>query len=566
MAFRFEKTDTYQFQSGDLFLGIDEYGREIGMKTSRHAVVVAGARTGKGAAFIIPNILRWKGNILCIDPSGENVAATWRQLEAAGKKVVLLDPFREAEKLGAPARLRQSVNLLDAIDPNSPTVREDIRAIADGMVVRYKADDGTWDNGAVSVLAGFIAFVMATEPPERRNLQRVRFLLTMPETTREKVFGRMADIEGYGNLCRAAAAIGLSRTKKNQEFVGGAIDHSEWLDTDAIGETLKSSAFHLGELKTGNVAVFLVIPHDYIEDHKRFLRLFVRAALNTMSRHGKGGGRCLYLLDEFFSLGHIDQIKTGAAALPKYGVHLVPILQDLGQLQGLYTKVGAETFFGNSDAHVFFGNSDPLTLEYMSMRFGKNTPPDITSGPPESVGFNPAIHEKGDGLFMDDEPVRRARHEAKQQNALREHQHKMAILGSPRMPPDELAELVGKDEKRGDEVARSMVVFAPLGKILNLKLAPYFLPLPTPTPPPIAAPRPVLVQEKRFPVAGWGNLFMAFTSAAIAAAWTWLCLYVADHDGGEPINYAVWGGFWLMAGPLSIWATLRALWNEVGAS
>jgi hypothetical protein len=472
----FSDANQHPHKPGNIFVGLSDTGQEIGIETDRHAIAIAGARAGKGAAVIIPNLLRWPHNILCIDPSGENVAATYKQLQAAGKKVVLLDPFHEAEKLGVPASLRASVNLFDAIDVNGPTLREDIRMLADGNVVRYKPDDGTWDNGAVAVVASFIAYVMATEPPERRNLSRVRFLLTMPEETRADVFADMGTIEGYGSLCRAGSVIGLSKTKKNQEFIGGAIDQTEWIDSVPMGDVLNSSSFNLAELKTGNVAVFLVVPHDYIEEHKRFLRLFVRAALNVMTKGGKTGRKCLFLLDEFFSLGHIG-LDRDAAALPKYGVHLFPFLQDLGQLQKLYGAQGAETFFGNSDAAIFFGNTDLLTLEYASNWIGNFTAADITAAPPKAEGFDPEKHERAKGIFRfdDDIEVRKSRHAAKQQNDEREYSHNMGVVGSRRLPPDQLASIVKKPE--GEPISRHAIVIS-RGRYLMVRLWAYFQPHP----------------------------------------------------------------------------------------
>ena len=465
MQYRFADTASYRFQSGALFLGLDDKGQEIGVKTERHAATVAGARSGKGACQIIPNLLRWPENSLTVDPSGENVAATWQALESTGKRVALLDPFRVAERqYGVPARLRVSVNPLDAIDAESLTVREDIRVIADGLVKRYKVEDGTWDNGAMSVLAGMIAFAAAQPNPEDRTLANARFLLTLPDETRTKVFEEMQAQSGFGGLARAAAAIALSKSKKNQEFVSGAVDHSEWLDSEPMADLLGSSTFSLSELKTGNVAVFLVLPHEYINEHSRFLRLFVRCAIDAMTK-GKGGRRCLFLLDEFYSLGTIDEIAKAAGALPKFGVHLWPFLQDLGQLQALYGPQLSETFFGNSDATSFFGNSDQLTLKYVSAALGKVTADEIANPPAMAEGIPWYIGQ-------DHKADHRAEVQAKHTNEMAQYNHDRARLGSPRAAPEEIAALVGRGSN--DKVARRMIVFAKQGDVLSLRPAPYF--------------------------------------------------------------------------------------------
>lgn len=468
MKYRFADTGNYLYESGAFFLGIDDQGREIGVKSERHAITIAGARAGKGACQIIPNLLRWPENSLTIDPSGENVAATWQALEAAGKKVVLLDPFHHAERhYQVPARLRGSVNLLDGMKPDGLTVREDIRVIADGLVKRYKVEDGTWDNGAVSVLAGYIAYVLADPDPASRTLATVRHLLTMPEGTREEILLDMSNQEGFGKLARAAATIGLSKTKKAGEYFGSAVDHADWLDSAPFVELLGSSSFSLSELKTGNVAVFLVLPHEYLNEHSRFLRLFVRCALDAMTKGGKGKRRCLFLLDEFYSLGTIDEIAKAAGALPKFGVHLWPFLQDLGQLRDMYGDTLSETFFGNSDATSFFGNTDNLTLGYISGSLGKVTTDEIHA-PPHLRETKPWY------VSPEKAPDWNRENNAKHTNEMAGYQHERASLGTPRAAPEEVAAFVGRDSN--SPVARRMIVFTKAGDVLSLKLSPYFAP------------------------------------------------------------------------------------------
>lgn len=458
MAYQFADAENYRYTDGGFFLGVDDQGHETGITTERHLLTVAGSRSGKGAALAIPNLLRWPHNALVVDPKGENAAATWQAREAMGQRVYVLDPFKVAN---VPDRLRVSCNLLAAIHLESLTAREDIRVIADGMVMRYKAEDGTWDNGAVTVLSGIIAYVCADPVPEGRNLPAVRQLLTLPPETLKAVFAEMAKTDAFAGLCKAAASIGLSDSRKNKEFVGGAVDHSEWLDSPAMAAMLSANNFDLSELKTGKATVYLVLPPKYIVDHARFLRLFVRAALDAMARE-LHGNKCLFLLDEFFALGHIDQIAKAAGLMPGYGVQLWPILQDLGQLATLYGDAGAETFFGNSDAHIFFGNTDVRTLNFISAALGKLTPDEAA----------PDVPQKPSLWWPSPDETRKA--EIRYTNEMNAYQHKRGRAGSPRLDPAEVRELIAK--KDGDLVARSMIVFAKGGDVLNLRLAPYFEP------------------------------------------------------------------------------------------
>lgn len=483
MASIFTATGNHRYRPnhgnfGSIWLGYDQQGQETGITTERHALTIAGSGGGKGAALLIPNALRWTDNLLCIDAKGSIAEATWEAREAMGQRVGVIDPFRAAN---VPDRLRVSVNLLDAIDVTSPHAREDIRAIADGSVIRYKADDATWDNGAVSVLSGMIAYVLDDEAPEGRTLPAVRELLAMHPDTRQEIFEEMAATtrtDALGKMMKAAAAIGLSTTKKNQEFVGGAVDHTEWLDSDAMASVLQSSDFRLSDLKTESVTLFLVLPPKYIADHSRFLRLFVRCALNA-AMSSLRGRRTLFMLDECFSLGHIDQIAKAAGLMREYNVHLWTIWQDLGQIITLYGAEGAHTFFGNADAHMFFNLTDAPSLDYVSTRLGTITLADMPSFEMERpVYTDNVLSEIGQRLYAIDREA--------YNDALGNYRHVVgAFVGKPRLPADELRGMIGK--KDGDKVARSMIVFGKGDDVFNLPLTPYFIKRAEPLPPPTGA-------------------------------------------------------------------------------
>ena len=79
-------------------------GVEIGVGDDRHALTIAGSRAGKGRAAIIPNMLRYSGSVLAIDPKGELALATAEvRASKLGQRVVVVDPIRH-DKTDAPER------------------------------------------------------------------------------------------------------------------------------------------------------------------------------------------------------------------------------------------------------------------------------------------------------------------------------------------------------------------------------------------------------------------------------------------------------------------------------
>ena len=468
----------YQFEPGRLFLGRSNEtpSRIIGIETERHAITIAGAGSGKGAAIIIPNLLRWTGNALVIDPKGEAVEATYAaRWNYHGKKVRVLDPFDSAN---VPEKYKATYNPLADLDPDSLTIKEDIEAISDGIVKRADPKAEHWDDGAQTLISGIIAYVLMTADPGAKNLLQVRKIIRNTEKLASAAVA-MEKMPGCAGLCEDAFGL-LSSPREREHFISGARKNTKWLDSKAMARCLTFSNFSLDELKTGSTDVFLVLPPNYIANHGRFLRLFVRCAIDAMAKKTASGQlqdkQCLFLLDEFFTLGYIDEIAKAAGLMRGYGLQLWPILQDLGQLTTLYGQDGAATFFGNSDAHIFFGNTDNPTLELISrgcgqIETGDLALPDVT----EKDYFRPSGWSQ---FFGDREAIENEKMDwsVEQENAQRFYQaimqRSMSDIGKARLPMDRVRDLVAK--KQGP-VANNMIVFAKGADRLLLRPAPYFL-------------------------------------------------------------------------------------------
>jgi len=474
------------YQAGSLFLGLDENGREIGISTDRHAITIAGSRAGKGAALIIPNLLRWPDNVLVIDPKGENAEQTYQRREEMGQAVHVLDPFGSAN---VPDRIRAGFNPLASIDLTSNRARATVSAIANGLIVVTDPKHMEWVSGARALLSGVISYVLVNAPAEHHNFATVRNILMQPTELPDEdgeAQGLWADAQEMaqdtrmGGLIRSAGLTIITAIESSKgmekDFLGLARRSTEWLDDEAIAACLNHSTFQLSDLKTGAASVYLVLPADgdFLETYGAFLRLFVKTALNAMGVEQQGR-RCLFILDEFYSLGKLEEIVDAAGRMPSYGVHLWPFLQNLTQLYERYGRDGAETFFGNADAHVFFGNTDGTTLDYISNRMGKFTPNEVVQAPP----IKRAYDTWSDARLFESEQDSRARVEAEDATRVRQYQHRMGLAGTPRLPPDIIKAMVAKMDN--NKVAKSMIVFGKGNHVFNLGLAPYFQPH---TPPP----------------------------------------------------------------------------------
>ena len=487
----FDTDKMKRFESGDIFLGLDEHNNEIGVRTDRHALTVAGARSGKGACAIIPNLLRWPHNVLVIDPKGENAEKTWEARQAMGSKVYVLDPFESAN---VPDELRASFNPLDGIDPDSLTGSADLEVIADGLVKRSNPKNAQWDDGAVTVLAGIMAYVLTKGAEDVRTLKSVRDILMLDRDELYAEAQEMKECEAFDGIAQDAGNIIMTAFEQKEgleaQVLSSAVGHIKWINIRAMRNVLEKSSFSLSELKEGKASIYVVLPPQYLKSHSAFMRLFTLMAINAMAKGGSGRGeKCLFILDEFSGLGKMEIVSKSAGLMPSYGVHLWPILQDLGQLVGTYGREESQTFFGNSDLHQFFGNTDKPTLEYMSHMTGIISIDEIGKPPdaPMAKGNSPSLiaaataNSKNSstkvmgaawgGISGAVGQISDSAKSANYQNKMAEYQQKMATVGRARLTPDEMANLV---QCKDDVVANNMFCITHGSDKFLLKPAPYF--------------------------------------------------------------------------------------------
>ena len=162
---------------GAIWLGRDRHGEPIGIADDRHAVLIAGSRSGKGRSAIIPNLFLWPGSCLVIDPKGENATRTAvARSNRPGHKVAVLDPRRAAD---VPDALRVAFNPLAMIDAASDDTIDLAAAIGEALMIGSgDGKDVHWNESARSLVEAVALHVCVTQNGASRSLVKVRPLLT----------------------------------------------------------------------------------------------------------------------------------------------------------------------------------------------------------------------------------------------------------------------------------------------------------------------------------------------------------------------------------------------------
>jgi type IV secretory pathway TraG/TraD family ATPase VirD4/Holliday junction resolvasome RuvABC ATP-dependent DNA helicase subunit len=362
----------HRFEPGAILLGksLNEAFWKLGWKDDRGFLTIAGSRAGKGRSAIIPNLLTWPGSALVIDPKGTNAAVTaarrghggGRVTAFMGQEVHVVDPFGIV-----PGVTSARFNPLAAIDPNSMHYAEEVNLLADALVVAER-DGGSshWDESVRILIAGLIAYMVETKPGA--TLTDVRRTITNEGANLDDTLEAMLAASGIAKT--AAALILNAGPNERGSFITTALRNTQWLESAAMQAVLSSSDFDIRDIKKKEMTVYVVLPPEYLEEHKRFMRLFVNLAIRGISQGAKPRNPILFILDEFYSLGHLTVLEKASGLLSGYGLKLWPVIQNISQLRHLYPH-NWETFFANAGAVQFFGVNDKATGEYLISRLGK---------------------------------------------------------------------------------------------------------------------------------------------------------------------------------------------------
>ncbi|MDO6523934.1 type IV secretory system conjugative DNA transfer family protein [Shimia thalassica] len=386
----------------------------------RHVFIVAGSASGKGLTYGIQNGIRWPGPLLAIDPKGEMAEITGMvrgsRANARGsdtsvregwknQKVAILDPMGEVR--GPAKKYRIRYDPMSDIDMRSPRIaRRRIADLASGMVIPEGGDNAHFSENAETLIAGTIEAVKTLEAAKDHNLPFLRRKILgnvklknedQPTTSEEPAikagFEALYDylthdaLPDDGHAAEAASVLGeVLGSDEAGSFRTTLSRNLKWLIDLDMQDHLTPSSFSLWKAVQEGWSIFLVLNPDDIGKFRNWLRMNVQMALSAKMRMGTNqtGPQTLFFLDEFPVLGRFKEIEEKAGYIRGYGVKLVPIIQNVGQLQALYDK-NWETFLGNAAAVIAWGVNDLETEEYLSKRIGKVMVTETSQGESDGI-------------------------------------------------------------------------------------------------------------------------------------------------------------------------------------
>ncbi|WP_337173571.1 type IV secretory system conjugative DNA transfer family protein [Paludisphaera sp.] len=340
-------------------------GELIRLPVFTHIAAFSPSGRGKGVSYAVTNAMAHSGSLVVNDPKRELFRITaWIRRRFFGQQVVHLDPFGGS---------KDTFNALSLIHPDDPRALDQIKSVANAMVIRTGHEtDPHWNDSAERFLYSIIAFVVAHGTPEERNLQTVQDILASPESLKNAIAAMQRSTAMGGMLKRLGNQLTHYQGEELSSVLTTVARHCAFLDSLPVAASMRATSFDPAGLRSGSLSIYLTIPEDQLHTQAALLRLWIVSLLRYLTRDGADESRpVLFLLDEAAHIGRFQALEDAISLLRGYGIRLFFFFQSVSQLKDCFGEPGK--FLDNMDTQIYWGLNDYASAEAVSKRLGKET-------------------------------------------------------------------------------------------------------------------------------------------------------------------------------------------------
>jgi type IV secretion system protein VirD4 len=331
-------------------------------------LTIGSTGSGKGRGALIPALLSYPGPVIAIDVKAELFPVTARRRRELGQDVISLDPCGLTPGCGG-------LNPLDLLTLPGANNETDAQMLAEMLAAGHHSSyDPFWHHTATSLIAGLIAHIATTYPPDKRHLGYLRAWLYHPHMDDALAQAMKADqVKSYFAIDQFAAYLAAPAERTRPCIRATACSFVNALCSDPVEAAMNASTFRLMDVYEGKpLTIYIIIPPDKLEALRSLLCLWVGTLLVTVSRRPQiPRQRTLFLLDECGQLGaDFTALRQAITLLRGSGLQVWSFWQDLSQLRRLYPD-DWQTIISNCGVLQLFGIHNHLTARDWGELLGK---------------------------------------------------------------------------------------------------------------------------------------------------------------------------------------------------
>ncbi len=349
----------------------------------QHALLFAPTGSGKGVGFVIPNCLFWEESLIVHDIKLENYekSSGWRAGHLK-QGVFVWEPSN-------PNGVTHCYNPLDWVSTKSGQMVDDVQKFSN-LILQKKE---FWENEARTLLVGVVLYLIADKTKITSFGEVVRQLrgddFAYSVATILDTMGETISTVAYMNL-----AAFLQKADQERSGVVSTLNSGLELWANPLLDTATAkSDFNVQLFKKEKTTVFVGLTPDNIQRLKSLMAMFYQQSTDFLSKRIPEKDEpygVLFMMDEFPTVGKLEQFLAGIAYFRGYHVRLFLIIQDTQQLKGTYEDSGMNSFLSNAMYRVTFAANNIETAKLISELVGNYTVESSSFSKPKFLDFNPA--------------------------------------------------------------------------------------------------------------------------------------------------------------------------------
>lgn len=348
----------------------------------QHILLFAPTGSGKGVGFVVPNLLFWRDSVIVHDIKLENyeLSSGWRK-KKLNQKVFLWNP-------ADPDGISHCYNPMDWISKKPGQMVDDVQKIANFLLPEQEF----WQNEARALLTGIMLYLVSDESKPATLGEVVRTL-----RSDDVVYNLAVVLDTMGKKIHPVAYMNIASYLQKPDKERGSVTSTansslELWSNPLIDTTTATSDFNLHQFKTVPHTAYIGLTPDNIYRLKPLMGMFYQQAAAFFTaklpqKHEKFG--VLMMMDEFPTLGKMEQFLAGIAYFRGYRVRLFLIIQDTEQLKGIYEESGMNSFLSNSTYRITFAANNMETANLISQLLGNKTAEQVSYNKPKYLDLNP---------------------------------------------------------------------------------------------------------------------------------------------------------------------------------
>jgi type IV secretion system protein VirD4 len=338
-----------------------------------HVMLAAPTGSGKGVGVVIPNLLNWNHSAIVLDIKKENWQLTAGFRKAHGHEVFLFDP-------ASPSRMTHCWNALAYVREDVSLRVDDLQKIANILFPDVQGSDPIWTASCRSLFLGLGLYLLETPGKPVTLGQMAREVFSADDKRFKKILQQREESgDPLSGVCRQALEDYLNTSDNTRTSIRKTFSSRfELFLNPVIDAATARNDFDLTAVRKRKMTIYLGITPDNLSRLSPILNLFFQQVVDLNTRelpeHNKAlKYQCLFILDEFRSLGKMQVIAEAIAFLRGYGLRLLTIFQSPSQVREVYGNDAAETYFENHQVRIVYTPANVRVAKEISEELGNLT-------------------------------------------------------------------------------------------------------------------------------------------------------------------------------------------------